>query len=230
MTFPSIFRLSPRSALLLGLLVIATGCAVPNSVLIRRGEQAMQAGQLDRADHFLSRALRQDRIDWLAHYRMGLLRLRQGRPLDAQLSLEKALTLHAREPETGEVIDALAESLLIQEKKTELLGLLEQSINDYGKVEDYLRQARFMTRMGDVDGATLALRKSALAADPLDPTPYQAMFEFYDSIDDSANAMIALRHLYYFMPLDPVVAAHLRKYGIVPGPTVALEPLSKNNP
>ncbi|MCC7408943.1 MAG: tetratricopeptide repeat protein [Phycisphaeraceae bacterium] len=212
-------------AAMIGLaLLTTTGCQVPNTVLNKRAAEAIERHELGRAEGYLTRAVAQNSRDWLAYYQLGIVRMQLRRPLDAQLSLEKALTLNPHGPETPGIIDLLAESLLAQDKSTHLVGLLEQCAREYGMVEDYVRMAKFESRMGDVDGARLALNKAAAIADPADPTPYEAMLSFYESLGNGEMATVALRHLYYLRPNDPELANALRRYGLVPGPTVGLPP------
>jgi len=218
-------RRTSRVAFFLGLLVLA-GCTVkvPNSVIDERARIAIEAGKFRAAQHLLDRALWQDSTDWMAFYYLGLLRLEQNKPLEAQLALEKSLAVEPQSVKNAEVLDALAESLYRQGKTPQLAAVLAGATRDYGRAKDFIRQAEYLGKAGDQDGAVLALNKAAAVAAPDDPAPYMAMYRFYDSVGNGAKAVEALKYAYYFRPTDPDLVSGLRRYGVVPGPTVAVQP------
>jgi len=209
----------------LGICLFA-GCATPNSVLLERADVAMADGQPMRAEAFLARAMAQDATDWRVHYRVGELRLENQRPLDAQINFEQALALRPDHPESGQIIEKLAQALLMQGKYDAMGKLLADRAAQTGDKEDYLRQGRFLAQIGDVDAALLAYRKALAVAAPDDPEPNLVIASLYESIGDEANALLHLRYAYYRQPDNPAIADDLRRYGIVPGPTAALEPPS----
>lgn len=202
-----------------------TGCQPPNALLRREGMDALNLNDVPQADQRFSQAVRQDDTDWKSQYYLGLVRLRQHRPLDAQLALEKALTLRPEDKyATPEILDALAESIFQQNQPANLTAMLQKAADDYGTVPDYLRQAKYLGKSGDVDGAKLAFRKALKFAPKDDPQPYIAMADFFESVGDTQGAITALRKAFYIMPRSQRLGERFRRYGIVPGPTVALEP------
>jgi len=204
--------------------VIAAGCSAPNSVLIERADAAVANSQPLRAEAFLVRAMAHDQTDWRVYERFGQLRLADHRALDAQVYFEQALTLRPDHPETGQIIESLAESLLMQGKYDAMGQVLAARASHTGQEVDYLRQGRFLTRIGDVDAAMLAYRKAAAVAEPGDADPMLAIAALYESTGDNANALLYLRYAYYQQPANLFIADELRRHGMVPGPTAGLEP------
>lgn len=210
---------------LMGLAITLTlGCE--NNIQIReKGLRSMRQQDLAGAEEQFARAAERKPTDFLAHYYLGEARIRQNRGLGAQLALEKALSIEPRNPEwTPLILDKLAEAIYIQGRQENLQAFLEQTVKTYGKTRDYLRQAEYLVKIGDLDGAKLAYRKAAYFADPKDESPYLGIAAFYESIHDVPNAVAALRYAYYVNPANPKVAAGLRRFGVVPGPTVAEAP------
>ncbi len=191
---------------------------------VSHGRRFYELKQYDEADVRLSRIVAEDPTDWEAHYYLGLVRLEQNRPLDAELLLEQALRLRPDSPETAQILDALAEALFRQERTAALYAMLQEATQYYGTSHDYVRQAIYLGKSGDADGAVVAFRKAGQFAAPDDPSPYLAAADYYESIGNNPQAVIALRHALYIRPNDPAIGNRLRKHGVVPGPAAALAP------
>ena len=204
--------------------VMGTAGCQSNPVLRLHGENAYNDGQYDLARQKFTKAVNQKSSDWKAHYYLGLIALKQGQPLEAQLSLEKALSVRDSHIITPDILDALAQSLLDQGKHENLAAMLQQATDRYGTTRDYLRQATFLGKSGDVDGAKIAFQKAIRFARHDDPSPFIKLADFYDSLGAGAEALMALRQAYYITPEDPVLADRIRQHGMVPGPTIAIEP------
>lgn len=205
-----------------GVLVMTSSGCEPNPLLRRQGMDALEVGDIDWADNRFSVAVRQDPTDWKSQYYLGRVRLEQDRAAEAQIHLEQALTLREDHPETSDILDVLAEALFRQAANARLYQLLHDATQNYGTLKDYLRQADYLAKTGDIDGAKVAFRKAARFADKDDATPYVAMADFYESIGNTDNAISALRRAYAITPGSRRLANRLREYGIVPGPTAGL--------
>lgn len=203
---------------------LLTGCNPPNSLLRQQAINAMEEKDITTAEKRLERAVRQDDTDWKSMWLLGVVRNEQNRPLDAQLLLERALTLRGKADETPDINDALAESLYLQNQPAALAAMLQKAVEDYGGMRDYLRQAKYLGKSGDADGARRGFQKAYKFADKKDPLPYLVAADYFDSVGDKAGAIEALRHVYYITPGNQKVCNRLRNYGIVPGPTIGLPP------
>jgi len=101
---------------------------------------------------------------------------------------------------------------------------LAQRAHEHPTVDGYIRQGKFLGKMGDADGAVLAFKKAQRIAAKTDATPYLAAADYYDSIGDTQDRDIALRRAYtadhYSTPV--LVALHLA--GMEPGPALLMPP------
>ncbi len=198
---------------------------VTNSMLREKGYDAINAGDLPAARGFFQQAVDRKPDDALSWYYLGRMQLRLDEPLDAELSLEKALALRPNDPElTPMVLDYLAEAMFKQRRYDNLAAFLAETADSSNASADYLRQARYLVRIGDPDGAAAAYRKAAYFAPRGDAAPYLELADYYLSINDIPNGTIALRYAYYEDPDTLGLAERFRRLGIVPGPTVGLEP------
>lgn len=213
------------AALLAASILAAAGCQKPNSLLRRDGMEALDLNDVPTADSRFTTAIKQDSTDWKSQYYLGVVRLKQNRPLDAQLAEEKALTLRPDDKKfTPLILDALAESLFQQDQRAALSAMLQKAADDYGTVPDYLRQAEYLGKISDVDGAKLAFRKALKFAPKDDPAPYIAMGDYFASVGDTQGAIIALGKAYYLTPRNEKIAERFRRLGYTPGPTLAIKP------
>ena len=224
-------RTETRSPALVGavmagtvLLVVLTGCEADNSIIRQRGFVALHQGNQAKAFDAFSCAVRRDPTDWRAQYELGKLLLAQGQPLDAGLTLDKALSLRPDHPETSGIIDCLAEAIYQQKRYDDLHALLTEATEEFGNSGDYLRQGEYLMRMGQIDDVRVAYLKAVQFADRDDAKPCIALAEFYEHVGDSAKAIGAWKRAYYIAPKNEKVANKLREHGIVPGPTLTSPP------
>jgi tetratricopeptide (TPR) repeat protein len=206
-----------------GVLALA-GCALPNEELRDRASTALFQHDIARADRLLTQAVEQKPTDWEAQFMLGKIRLEEGKYAQAQLLLEQALALHGEQSQTPEILDALAEAMYRQGDRAGLAGFLKQTASERQRPRDFIRQAWYLSKIGDPDGAALALKKAAAMAGKNNPYPYLEMADFYTEVNDTDNAILALRRAYTISPHNPQIAARLRQLGVVPGPTTLLPP------
>ena len=196
-----------------------------NRRLKQAGFDSIQLRDWATARDKFSAAAQQRPDDDEAQYYLGVCELRLGRPSEAQFALERALTLRPNDPKiTPRILDHLAEAIFRQNRPDSLRAFVTRTAESRGESRDYLRQAKYLAKIGDLDSAKLAFRKGAYFAPPGDATPYLAVADFYLSIKDKANAATAVRYAAYINPNDPGIARRFRKMGIVPGPSQQLEP------
>jgi Flp pilus assembly protein TadD len=213
-----------HTAALLLCSVMVAGCTT-NVQLRKEGHEALDRGNAPQAREAFAYAIERRPADAKANYGLGLAYLELNRPLDARLAFEKALSVKHDDPElTDEILDGIAESLFRQERFEQLHAFLDETAGDYGESDDYLRQARYLVKMGDLDAAVVAFRKAAYFAPEGDAEPYLEMSAFYDSINDQPNALRALRYAYWVDPDHPDIPDRFRAFGKVPGPTLQEEP------
>ena len=221
------FRAKLTTALLgaaLCLPLMLAGCQTAAN-LREEGRLALNRGQVDTAHDLTQQALDKDPASPWTQYQLGVIYLEMNKPLQAQYALEKALALRPNDREfTPQTLDALAESLLRQDRIPNLLEFLDKQVKTYGTTRDFLRQGEYLAKSGDPDAARLAFRKAAYFADKDDPEPYIAIADFYASIGDQPNAVTSLHYANYVDPGNLDVADRLRSFDIVPGPTISKAP------
>lgn len=211
--------------------LLGLGGCVNNVVLRERGVENLRKKDYAAAAGNFQGAVDKKPTDFEAQYYLGATLLQLGRPLDAQMPLERALTLKPDNPEwTPRILDALAESLYQQKRYETLHTFLEEASLYWGTTEDFLRQGRYLEKTGDLDNALLAYRKAGLWSAPNDARPYIAMADLYEALGDRPNTLKALGMAYYSNPNDPGLPDRFRKHGIVPGPTVGIKPEKAEKP
>jgi len=211
-------------AALAGTTLMLGGCNPPNSLLRQQAINAMSEKDIATAEQRLERAVKQDDTDWKAMWLLGVVRNEQNRGLDAQILLERSLTIRGNHAETADINDALAQAIFLQNQPASLSAMLQKAVEDHGGMRDYLRQAKYLGKSGDPDGARRAFQKAIKFSEKGDPTAYQEAADYYKTIGDKASEITMLRHVHYLTPKNVKVGERLRNYGIVPGPTVGLPP------
>jgi len=215
------------TAIALGLLgaIALTGCK--NNVVYRElGYESFRQKDFTTAAEQFQTAVEKKPSDYRSQYYLGATMLELDKPIPAQTPLEQALALRSDDPQwTPRIADALADTYYRQERYETLYGFLDNMIQTYNQQpRDFLRQAKYFGLLGDADGQKTSLQKAAFFAPVDDPTPYLAIADFYESVNDIPNTIQALRFAYYVAPENDTVKDRLRGLGIVPGPTIADAP------
>lgn len=201
-----------------------TGCKVSTPVLRDRAEANLAKGEYGQADDNIQELLSREQSSWMNQYLLGRLRMKQARHQDAQIALTRAWGIYGEGPSRNAMLDLLAEAYYQQGDQAydNLAGFLKQQADQYADMPSYLRQARYLRKIGDVDNTLLALRKAEQLASPEHPELFVELARFYKGLGDRANAVQALRHALYYLPDNDEVKQMLRDYDIVPGPTIAM--------
>ena len=208
----------------LGLLILAFlfGCGQrPIESLRTSGDRLYERGDYAAAAEQYAEIADRYPGDWEAHYRLGLCRLELGELSDARRELEVALTSKPGDPD---VVDALAETMLLQSAEAELFAFVKQHAESEQTVRAWLRLARYAAQVGDADSAQTAIETAIVLDDGRTVAPYLQAAKFAENLGDMDQALRRLRQAYGINPKDPRVNKRLRELGEVPGPTIALPP------
>lgn len=206
-------------AVVVGFLTLG-GCESSNPRLRMLGREALRVNDLSEAEHLLSKAVDQDPTDWESQWLLGKVYLKQNRPLDARLVLGRSWTTRDRHPETPEIVDDLAEALYQAQEHDRLKLVLDEASRRYTTSYDFMRQGKYLTKIGDIDNAIVAYRKAARFSAPKDAEPWLAIAGLYESIQDRKRAAEAYQQAYRVNPEDPRVLRGLERLGEIPGPTL----------
>lgn len=201
---------------------VMSGCG--NSYLRQQGINALDVNDVPKAEKNFGKAVAQDDTDWKALYYLGVVRIKQNRPSEAQVLLERALTLRPARNETMDILDAMAEAVYMQNEPSVLTAVLQKACDDYGTARDYMRQGKYLGKIGDPDGAKLGFRKAIRRSDFKDPEAFLALADYLESVGDTEGTILNLRYAYYLLPEAGRIEERFRQYGLVPGPTLMLEP------
>lgn len=237
-------------------MVLALGCAgllggcgraINEDFTRLRAWEAYRKGDIAAAKTDFTACVDSDATDLKSQYYLGLIYLKQDNPDAARRHLEQAYALRANDPrarltlepgyaetavpwpQLNEIGDALAEAIYQQGNKPQLFGFLGEMVDRYGEVYDHLRMARYMQKVGDHDGAHLAIEKALKIAKPDDPEPLFAMAEFYINVGDRPQAARYLHEIYLMKPEDKRIHERIRQLGYVPGPTLPVEVNPQSN-
>lgn len=210
---------------IIGMLTLTLlGCQITNPTLREKALTARQEGNTDRAIKLYSKALSQRDTDWRALEGIADIRFDQQNWIDAQHGYEKIISLQPENTQVSQWLDRVAECLFKQGRNDALQDMLRNANEQYGSSDDFLRQANYLTKVGDMDQAQVAYRKAVHFADKDNAQPWIAMAAFYELIGDKGNAIDTLRRAHAINPNNLSVADRLRHYGIVPGPAAGIQP------
>ncbi len=219
-TFPSLLMVA-----------VLAGCQRPVSELHDRAEVLIRNNRLQDAEQILIGTAKRMPASWRNSFLTGKLRLKQRRPLDAQLALQRSRAILGEGEAMPEILDLIALAMYRQgdPARDDLVAFLREAVDTYGQTTDYLRQGYYLHKLGDNDNAIIALRKGASIAEPDDPRPYVALGDFYAAIGQTEQAVQQLKYAYTLDPEDKHVHKRLRDLGVVPGPTL-ITPIPPREP
>ncbi len=191
-----------------------------------RGYELYRAGDYAAAAESFKKAADRNSTDVASHYWWATSLMNLSRFDEAQLPLEQAWAIASEKSEyLPRILDRLAEVYYQQERYEKLHAYLEEVTERYRhQTRDYQRQAYYLTKTGDLDGAKTAFIKAANFAQRGDATPYVALADFYESVNQPDHAKLVLRYAYAVNPDAANVGGRLRGYGVVLGPAAGLEP------
>lgn len=133
-------------------------------------------------------------------------------------------TAAASKPEDFEISLLLAEVLFKQRDTTRLYQLLRDRAVEQRRIQAWIVMARYALELDDPDTAQVAVGSALELSDDTSAEPYLIAAELAERVGDQSEALRRLRQAYGLAPNDPRIAAELREYGEVPGPTIALPP------
>ncbi|MCA9304315.1 MAG: hypothetical protein KC996_09350 [Phycisphaerales bacterium] len=215
--------------MLLAALIIAPGCSTArkvkttlaaNEALVAAGA-AEDAGDLEKAYELWGDYVEMRPHEANGEYRLGRIENALGKHRDAANHLRIA---HDLKPGNIDYIEELAVALINSDQQDELLSLLHATANEGEEGSGYLRLARYAAQAGMMDEAHEALMTAVALHGTTSPAPHLAMADFARETGDSEGEVLALRHALWFDPADTGILARIRELGVIPGPSLALDP------
>jgi len=222
--------LTLRFAVLTLALLPLVGCFNPTFEKAQ-GKKAYEAGDYTAAAGRYFAVTEHSEHDWEAHYYLGLCYLEIGEPVKAQTSLEQALAVKENSKMWAPpILDALAEAYFQQDRFDAMYAFLQEAVDQYGTWKDYARQARYMAKAGDNDGAALTYYKACFFSGNKEADIYVEAADFYESIANYKTAVKYLKWAYYINSEYPDIDARFERLGVVPGPTLRVQPPAPIDP
>lgn len=157
----------------------------------------------------------------MAEYRLGVVEMRLGKYQDAVGHLRVA---HDLQPGNIETLEALAEALVAVGDTDGLMRLLRESVNEGPEGSGYLRLGRYATEAGLLDEAREAYTLAIVNGRGESAEPYMAMADFARSIGDEDAEIRNLRYALWFDKNSATINDRLSALGMIPGPSLALQP------
>ena len=157
----------------------------------------------------------------MGEYRLGRVETRLGMTTQAIGHLRIA---HDLKPGNVEYIEALSEALVQANRVDSLMKILNETANEGEPGSGQLRIARYAQRVGLMDEAREALLLAIAEQGKLTPEPYLAMADFMNTIGDQDGEVRYLRQALWFDASDPTILTRLESMGMIPGPSLAIEP------
>jgi tetratricopeptide (TPR) repeat protein len=154
-------------------------------------------------------------------YGLAQTYLAMGMPLDA--AREMAIVYDVL-PTNDDYVDAYAEAMLQAGQRDQLVTFLQRQVGERGRIADYMRQGKFLVRLGNLDEAKTALRIAAQMDRGQTVGPQLALADFYHAISDRDNELRRLSMALYLEPMHQGVQDRIRALGEFPGPALAQAP------
>ena len=215
--------------LVLGGVFVLGGCSPSNKVrrtlslnnLHIRAAIAEDEGDWDEAYALWSEYVDRRPQSALAENRLGMVEMRLGRYRDAAGHLRVA---HDLKPGDVEYIEALAGALIASGDTEGLMTLLRQTVDEGEPGSGYLRMGLYAQEAGLLDEAREALSLAIVQGRGLSAEPYIAMADFGRATGNRELEIRNLRYALWFDRTDPEISSRLESLGVIPGPSLVLEP------
>jgi len=226
-----------RSMLLLSLLVLplAMGCQPANETAskvrntLALGEiqnaagYAEQQGKTQEAIELWSEYVDRRPQQASAQYRLGRLLLAEGRADDATDHLWVA---HDLKPGNIEYLDLLAEALFQAGERDTMFQMLHDTLEEGGLAEGHLRMAKYAQRAGLIDEALESLSIASAIDGASSDRTHRAIARLARQTGDTEAEIHAWRTVLWYDVTDQEATTRLTQLGEVPGPSLALQPLT----
>ncbi|MBJ6764029.1 tetratricopeptide repeat protein [Myxococcaceae bacterium JPH2] len=158
-------------------------------LLTRLGEEYARAGDLDRAERELKRAVEKAPTYYAAHVMLGRVLLEGGRLTRARQHLRRAMSLRPRDPEAYLVLAQLELEGGAPAEAVKVVDALAVALP--GEASGYQRLGLALAERGDSARAERLLQK-ATERDPGDVDSWTALAHLYDGTGRAAEAEEAL--------------------------------------
>lgn len=195
------------------------------SELSMEARRAEQSGDLDRSLELWQQYVDRRPHAHFAEYELGLIETKMGLYTEA---IGHLTTAHDLRPSNIEYIEALADAYHQSGQVKGMMGLMRATVDEGEPGSGHLRLATYARRVGLLDEAKSAIRSAMIYSRGESAEPYIAMADLANQIGDAELEELALRQALWFDPASDVLNQRFLGLGIVPGPSLAIEPGSED--
>ncbi|MEM9082324.1 MAG: tetratricopeptide repeat protein [Planctomycetota bacterium] len=205
-----------------------TGCQTqrPLPIVERSAVEALQSGMLATAEAEYAEILERRPERWDARYQLADIYLRTDRPAEA---LEQLDIVYTFAPADKDVLDRLADAAIATGKIDTVLHKLRSAARAHNRWEDWLRLGRILRESGDLDAARPALVAAAVLDNGEHLRPQLELARLHAQAGDTQAALERYRMALYLDPNSAESRSAIREAGMIPGPTIAIQPIEQPN-
>ncbi len=189
--------------------------------LSMRAKRAETAGNMDQALSLWREYVDRRPHAHFAQYELGRLESEMGNYTEA---IGHLTTAHDLRPANIQYIETLGDTFIKDGKVDSMMQLMRETVNEGEEGSGYLRLAQYARRVGLLDDSKLAIQSAMIYAGTESPEPYIAMADLAKQIGDRDLEITALRQALWFDPASDELHQRFLGLGLIPGPSLALEP------
>jgi tetratricopeptide (TPR) repeat protein len=141
--------------------------------------------------------------------------LQLGQPLEA--AREMAIVYDVQ-PTNDKYVEGYCEAFFQANQRDQLVTFLQRQVGERGRAADYIRQGRFLTRLGNIDEAKTALRIAAQMDRGTTVEPQLSLANLYRTVNDRDNELRRLSMALFIEPGNQRIQERVRELGEFPGP------------
>ncbi len=186
-----------------------------------RAKRAETAGDMERALELWQEYVERRPHAHFAEYELGRIESELGMYTEA---IGHLTTAHDLRPANIQYIEQLADTYIKAGRPDDMMQLMRETVNEGEDGAGYLRLARYARRVGLLDDSKLAIQSAMIYAGTESPEPYIAMADLAKQIGDRDLEINALRQALWFDPASDELNQRFLGLGVIPGPSLALEP------
>lgn len=207
----------------LAALLTLTGCSGPRPLHAIRShaDTLVTQGRYDEAIAEYEEYIARKPEDVQVRGKLGAAYLAAEQPLRAR---EQYLLAAGVQPFNDGFLDGLAESYYQANAREDLIEFLARQTRERGAVSDYIRQGKYLFKLGNADEARFALETAARLDKGRTIEPQIALADMYRDLGDRANEVRRLRMALFVNPNNQAVQERLTRVGSGPKDQIGLTP------
>lgn len=185
------------------------------------GNEAYYQKDFERAAEEYAKYVAQRPNEPEVRYRLGMCQLELNNVLAARTNLGVA---HDLAPTNDLYTEGLGRAIVAGGDQEELYAFLRDLMDSAVNASTYITVGRVAYLGGLHDEAERAFSSAVTLTGKDSAVPHRELARFYEGVGDTDSAILRWRMVLGFDTTDREANAHLRDLGVIPGPSMALEP------